>query len=79
MTTPNEEEGQDFIVTFLYPVSIRVRAALNDGGMALSMAQEAFEEQGIREAIAWAIDNSDFFFDYHKAVPFSKVEPQNDL
>jgi hypothetical protein len=79
MGTPNEEEGQDFIVTFLYPVSVRVRADLGDGEMALSMAQEAYDEQGIRERIVTAIDETHFWYDYDKATPFSKVEPQDDF
>lgn len=79
MSGPSEEEGQDFIVTFLYPVSVRVRSALGDGEMALSMAQERFREQFIRGLITAAIDDSDFYFDYGRTTPFSKVEPQNDL
>lgn len=79
MSGPNEEEGQDFIVTFIYPISIRVRSALGDGEMALSMAEERFNEQYIRGLITAAIDDSDFYFDYGHAVPFSKVEPQDDL
>ncbi len=79
MSGPNEEEGQDYIVTFLYPVSIRVRSAFADDEMAVSMARDAFVDENIRETIVSAIDATSFWFDYDKDEPFVRAEPQSDF